>query len=64
MGASVLTWVPPLRTGHFSDQALLMRLVQRPQSSIEALGRGAMELSTGLISGVAGVIVDPIQVCA
>lgn len=64
MGASVLTWVPPPRTGHFSDQALLTRLVQRPQSSLDALGRGAIELSTGIITGVAGIVVDPIQVRA
>ena len=64
MGASVLTWVPPPRTGHFSDQALLTRLVQRPQSSLDALGRGAIELSTGIITGVGGIVLDPIQVRA
>lgn len=62
MGASVLTFVPPLRGGHFSDQALLARVLQRPQSSLDALSRGAIELSTGVITGLSGIVLDPIQV--
>lgn len=62
MGASVLTWVPPPRGGHFSDTALLQRVVQRPQSSLDAFARGAGEAGTGLIAGVSGLVIDPMQV--
>jgi hypothetical protein len=62
MGASVLTWVPPPRAGHFSDTALLQRVVQRPASSLDAFARGASELGTGVITGVTGLVLDPMQV--
>ena len=62
MGASVLTWVPPPRAGHFSDTALLQRVVQRPQSSVDAFRRGASEAATGVITGVTGIVIDPMQV--
>ena len=62
MGASVLTWVPPPRAGHFSDTALLQRVVQRPASSLDAFARGAAELGTGVITGVTGLVLDPMQV--
>ena len=62
MGASLLTWVPPPRGGHFSDAALLQRVVQRPNSSLEAVSRGADELFIGLVTGVSGIVLDPMQV--
>ncbi len=62
MGASVLTWLPPPRGGHFSDTALLQRVVQRPQSSLDAFRRGATEAGTGVVSGVTGLVIDPLQV--
>ena len=46
----------------FRSQALLTRVVQRPQSSVDALKRAGSELGTGVISGVTGVLVDPLQV--
>lgn len=62
MGASVLTWVPPPRAGYFSDTALLQRVVQRPQSSLDAFSRGVKEGGTGIITGVTGLVLDPMQV--
>lgn len=64
MGASVLTWVPPPRAGHFSDAALLQRVVRRPDSSLDAFARGAAEAGTGIVTGVTGLVLDPMQVCA
>ena len=43
-------------------QALLTRVVQRPQSSVDALKRACSEVGTGVVSGVTGVLVDPLQV--
>lgn len=62
MGASVLAIVPPQRNGHFSDLALLQRVVQRPTSSIDAMQRAVIECSTGCITGVTGLVLDPMQV--
>ena len=45
-------------------QALLTRVVQRPQSSVDALKRACSELGTGVVSGVTGILVDPLQVSA
>ena len=62
MGAAVLATVPPERTGHFSDRAMLGRAVQRPPNAFEAFQRAGAELLTGFTAATGGILLDPIRV--
>lgn len=63
MGAATMTYLPPNRTGHLTDRSLLTRAVQRPANAPDAFRSAFEELATGILAGLAGTLLDPVQVC-
>ena len=63
MGAATMTYLPPSRTGHLTDRSLLTRAVQRPANAPDAFRSAFEELATGILAGLAGTLLDPVQVC-
>lgn len=63
MGAATMTYLPPNRTGHLTDRSLLTRAVQRPANAPDAFRSAFEEFCAGSLAGLAGTLLDPVQVC-
>lgn len=61
MGLSLMTFVPPNRTGYFSDSVTLAQAVQRPANAFEAFGRCWEELFDSFLAAFVGILLDPTQ---
>ena len=64
MGAATMTYLPPNRTGHLTDRSLLTRAVQRPPNAPDAFRSAFEEFCAGSLAGLAGTLLDPVQVCS
>lgn len=62
MGAATMTYLPPNRTGHLTDRSLLTRAVQRPPNAPDAFRSAFEEFCAGSLAGLAGTLLDPVQV--
>ena len=62
MGAATMTYLPPNRAGHLTDRSLLTRAVQRPPNAPDALRSAFEEFFAGWLAGLAGTLLDPVQV--
>ena len=62
MGAATMTYLPPNRSGHLTDRSLLTRAVQRPPNAPDALRSAFEEFCAGWLAGLAGTLLDPVQV--
>lgn len=58
MLAATLAAVPPGRAS--GDAATVQRIIQRPNSAIEAALRAGQEVGAGLASAVTGLVLDPV----
>ncbi len=62
MGAATMTYLPPNRTGHLTDRSLLTRAVRRPPNAPDAFRSAFEEFCAGSLAGLAGTLLDPVQV--
>lgn len=60
MLAAVLAAVPPYRAN--GDEAVVSRLIRRPNSAMEAAARAPAELVLGFAAAAGGLLMDPISV--
>lgn len=60
MLAAVLAAVPPYRSN--GDEAVVNRLIRRPNSAMEAAARAPAELVLGFAGAAGGLLMDPISV--